>query len=49
MDLYESDMKMHKLDDERPTVKLNLYFRVSLARNYRVVNLVEDNLLLTME
>ena len=28
-DFYGTDMKMHKLDDERPTVKLNLFFRVS--------------------
>ena len=29
-DFYETDVKMHELDEEdRPTVKLNLYFRVS--------------------
>ena len=33
-DFNETDMKMHKLDEERPTVKLNLYFRVSSELNH---------------
>ena len=39
-DFYETDVKMHELDEERPTVKLNLYFRVSSARRGRVAKKV---------
>lgn len=29
VDFYKPDRKMHKLDENRPTVRLNLYFKVN--------------------